>query len=224
MANTKLILPFALVALASMGAAQSSLPNDAPSTCPSLGGQSATVGGVVKVECDTWYNGYDSVPTSASTQQQCGEQCHASNDCEGSIWVAAAAKCYPIRQSLGAPQTASGYVTLRPDRSATPPTSCQVPAFKYCNSGGSDQVVQIGNVSMKKKCHVNMGKPQMSLLKVVKGLSQAECALICALNKGCLSAYHVEVASSTTGECQLQTNNIESQLNKGPLDVAFIRV
>ncbi|CAI7599602.1 unnamed protein product [Penicillium pancosmium] len=200
MTNPKVIISLALAAFASIGATQSPLPNDAPSTCPAFGGQPATIGGVVNVDCSTWYHGYDPVPTSASTQQQCAEECHASSDCEGSIWVVATAKCHPIRQTLGAPQTASGYVTLRPDRSAPPPASCQIPSFQDCNSGGADEVIQIGNVSMKKKCNVWMPKAQMSLLKVVgSGLSSDECAMICALNSNCWSTYH-SLGTSTAGE------------------------
>ncbi|CAI7564088.1 unnamed protein product [Penicillium crustosum] len=81
--------------------------------------------------------------------------------------------------------------------------SAGVPPFKECNAGGNGQVVKIGNRSFKQKCN--------------------ECAMICAMDGGCQSVYFVR-STATVGECQLQNQNIESRLNNGYADIAFIPV
>ncbi|KAJ5493644.1 hypothetical protein N7463_009731 [Penicillium fimorum] len=102
--------------------------------------------------------------------------------------------------------------------------SAGVPAFKECNAGGNGQVVKIGNRSFKQKCNVSMWKHLMPLRRVVRpGLTRQECAMICAMDGGCQSVYFVR-STATVGECQLQSQNIESRLNYGNSDIAFIPV
>ncbi|KAF7716436.1 Uncharacterized protein PECH_003841 [Penicillium ucsense] len=219
----KMILPFAFAGLASLGASQSPLPNDAARTCPAMSGQEAIFGGVVKVECDTWYNGYDPIPTGASTQQECAEQCHKDLACKGSTWVVSKQECYPIRQTLANPQHAGGYTTFVPQRDASLPSACKAPSFKQCGQGGDNEVVKVGSVSLKKKCNVSHAKSSMSLKQVIKpGLNEEQCAMLCALDDKCMSVYFPK-STSTVGECQLQTNNIEGRLGSGA-DVAWIKV
>ncbi|KAJ5181607.1 hypothetical protein N7449_011754 [Penicillium cf. viridicatum] len=99
-----------------------------------------------------------------------------------------------------------------------------VPAFRECNAGGNGQVVKIGNRSFRQRCNVSMWKHLMPLRRVVRpGLTRQECAMICALDGGCQSVYYVR-STGTVGECQLQNQNIESRLNQGNADIAFIPV
>ncbi|KGO47188.1 hypothetical protein PEX1_069450 [Penicillium expansum] len=102
--------------------------------------------------------------------------------------------------------------------------SAGVPAFNECNAGGNGQIVKIGNRSFKQRCNVSMWKSRMPLRRVVRpGLTRQECALICALDGGCRSVYFVR-STITIGECQLQNENIESKLNQGNADIAYIPV
>ncbi|OGE51760.1 hypothetical protein PENARI_c012G04137 [Penicillium arizonense] len=280
-------IPVALAATLSTAVAQSLLPNDAFSTCPTFNNKPATInGGVVQVSCDVWYSGYSPAPSAATSLRQCAEDCYASSTCQGSIWFDAAAKCYTASQLIGAPNPAIGWITLRPDRGATPPTSncdavnqqlqqsqnalqqcqtgaattsqqlqqcqssaaantqqlqqtqnalqqcqttaaagAQIPSFNDCNSGGNGQVVTIGNRSMRQVCNVFMAKAHMNLLRVVHpGLTRPECAMLCALNTSCRSAYFVG-HTSTVNECQLQNDNIESRVTySNSPDVVYIPV
>ncbi|KAJ5495104.1 hypothetical protein N7539_000220 [Penicillium diatomitis] len=209
----KMILPIAFAALASLGASQSPLPNDAARTCPAMSEQDAVFGGFGEVECDTWYNGCGPIPTGASTQQECAEQCHKDLACKCSTCVVSKQESYPIRQTLANLQHAGGYTTFVP----------QPPSFKQCGQGGDNEVVIVGSVSLKKKCNVSHAKSSMSLKQVIKpGLNEEQCAMLCALDDKCMGVYFPE-STTTVGECQLQTNNIEGRLGSGA-DVAWIKV
>lgn len=103
-------------------------------------------------------------------------------------------------------------------------SSSGLPTFKDCNTGGDGQIVMIGNRNFKQRCNALMWKNQMALRRVVQpGLNRLECALICALDAGCQSAYFVR-SSATVGECQLQNQNIEPRLGRGNVDIAYIPV
>ena len=103
---------------------------------------------------------------------------------------------------------------------ATPPP---ITAFKACNAGGNNQVLKIGNTSLKQRCHMGMLKRNMPIYRVVKtGFNGNECARICALDSRCQSALMV-LSTGTAGECQLCNQNIESRLY-GTADIAYIRV
>ncbi|KAJ5381122.1 uncharacterized protein N7496_003550 [Penicillium cataractarum] len=106
-------------------------------------------------------------------------------------------------------------------------TSAQLPQVKDCRYGGSDQIIKIGNRTFKQKCPVTLAKNRMPLSRVVRpGLTKPECLLICALDSTCVSVYYVG-GTATTGECQLQSRNIESMLARssaayGDRDWAFV--
>lgn len=80
---------------------------------------------------------------------------------------------------------------------------------------------------MKKVCNGEMAKASMNLLKTVTGVGQGECAMLCALDSACQSAYVVmQSGYSTSRECQLQRNNIEAPFLAGrsTVDVIFVKL
>lgn len=102
--------------------------------------------------------------------------------------------------------------------------NAQIPAFKACNAGGNNQVLKIGNVSLKQKCGMAMAKNAMPIYKVVKpGLTSNECATICALDSRCQSAL-IALGTATQGECQLCNQNIESRLFAWNVATTYVRV
>ncbi|GFF47632.1 hypothetical protein IFM46972_08346 [Aspergillus udagawae] len=99
----------------------------------------------------------------------------------------------------------------------------RVPPYKDCPAG-SDEIIIIGNRRFKQKCDMSMAKAAADIYRTIRpGLTHEECALICALDQKCHSAMSVRT-TSTAGECQLSSRNIESSLVNWATNRAYIPV
>ncbi|PKX95373.1 uncharacterized protein P174DRAFT_439985 [Aspergillus novofumigatus IBT 16806] len=99
----------------------------------------------------------------------------------------------------------------------------QVPPYMDCPAG-KDQIITIGNRPFKQKCDMAMAKAAADIYRTIQpGLTHEECALICALDPKCKSAMSVRT-TSTAGECQLSSRNIEPSLTNWAPNRAYVPV
>ncbi|GIJ91909.1 hypothetical protein Asppvi_010884 [Aspergillus pseudoviridinutans] len=99
----------------------------------------------------------------------------------------------------------------------------RLPPYKDCPAG-SDEIITIGNRRFKQKCNMAMAKAAANIYRtILPGLTHEECALLCALDPKCQSAMSVRT-SSTAGECQFSSRNIESSLYSSTPDRTYVPV
>jgi hypothetical protein len=99
----------------------------------------------------------------------------------------------------------------------------RLPPYKDCPAG-SDEIIPIGNRRFKQKCNMAMAKAAANIYRtILPGLTHEECALLCALDPKCQSAMSVRT-TSTTGECQFSSRDIESSLYSSTPDRTYVPV